>query len=187
MRLETPSDGSQILETLDLEGFRCGRQFTRDQRNWKTGEFWVRKLWYARIMPSFGPHAELICASAKDVKHERESQPDWHRATLTWTPEGHQPSSVTCDIETDPVAEAVQNLTLLPTDGAVSLDGIGYFLALDTIEVTSKVTFSNPRSKSWRLVEAALIDTVAVILDTQPRSHGKKLLETFRRYTQRDG
>jgi hypothetical protein len=180
--LKRPELNQQIFSALNLEGFRTGRHTLYDKDGGELSKRWVRGLWMAYVSPSFEPPAEL--AVAYDDK-------ECVRGALTFS-ESDIPfrdlTTVCAEFPrgwSDPVTNIIQNVNLFDLNGGMSLDGIGYFLQVDTNACEVALDFSMPQTPAMIDLESALFEAAQEIVRSSNGVQENKFLNIWARYLKR--
>jgi len=146
-----PPSGDDLVRLFGLEELRIGRHYLRDTDRARMGSVWVESLWYADIVPSFHERSVLCVIAAKGEAFRNKTTPNWHKAVFA-TPF----QSAVVEIEADPVAHALNGFDLFRPSGVMSLDGIGYKVAFETLELRGSLTLGNPSQPKLVALESAL-------------------------------
>jgi hypothetical protein len=155
-----------------LDGLRVGRH--RPDREGVTGEqdFWVQSIWRARVLPAFDADAFLAvvtCAApwqpaadprpgawerCKRLLRARPAPPTvaWRKAVLSL-----QGETTTAALADDPVGAALREVDLFETYEYGSLDGISYWLDIETWNLRACLSFGNPQVPSLQRLAKALL------------------------------
>jgi hypothetical protein len=128
-----------LARLFGLEELRIGRHYLRDTDRARIGSVWVQSLWFADVVPSFHARSVLCVIAVKGEAFRNKTTPDWHKAVFA-TPF----HSAVVGIDTDPVANALNGFDLFRPSGVMSLDGIGYKVAFETMELRGSLSFGNP-------------------------------------------
>jgi hypothetical protein len=134
-----------------LEELQIGRHYLRNADRARIGSVWVQSLWYADVVPSFHARSVLCVICAKGEAFRNKTTPDWHKAAFA-TPF----QSAVLEIDTDPVADAFNGFDLFRPSGTMSLDGIGYKVVFETLELRGSLGFGNPSQAHLVALESAL-------------------------------
>jgi hypothetical protein len=150
-RDDSPPSGDNLSRLFGLEELRVGRHYLRDADRARTGSIWVQSLWYADVAPSFHDRLILCVICAKGEAFRNKTTPDWHKGVFA-TPF----QSAIVDIEKDHVVDALNGFDLFRPSGEMSLDGIGYNVLFETLDMRGSLSFSNPMQPHLVTLESAL-------------------------------
>ncbi len=168
---------ARINAKLQTDGLRAGRHILRDERRWKTGEFWVVGLWVVTVLPSFDPPAVLT------VVHERERIRGAFGVAAS--PDRVSTSVVSIDYSpgwSDPVAQVLHELDLFDFDGGLSLDGISYELQIATLASKTQISFSNPVTRHLIALQQALFWVAEEMVNRVGTQPEHKYLTIWQKY-----
>jgi hypothetical protein len=155
---DAPLTGAQVARLFGLEELRAGRHYLRDADRARVGSVWVQSLWHAEVVPSFHARSVLCVICAKGETFRNSATPDWHRAAFA-TPF----QSAVVEVDRDPVADALSGFDLFRPGGAVSLDGIGYKVVFETLEMRGSLSFGNPSQPDLVALESALYSLASLV------------------------
>jgi hypothetical protein len=162
----------QLSHALGVPELRCGRHALRDQKGWLDDKIEVGYLWHALVMPSFHPWAAIGLVHMKQSEFRGKDHPSIMRAAMVvFDQEGGQArASSATEVNSDPLAEEIRGLQVLPGTKSVFLDGIGYRICTSDWEVEATIHLHNPRSASLRAVEKSLFQ-IATTIQSQTGNH----------------
>jgi hypothetical protein len=95
---------------------------------------------------------------AKGEDFHKNTTPDWHRAAFATPFE-----SAVMEVDLDPVPDALNGFDLFRPSGVMSLDGIGYKVVCETLELRGSLRFSNPSQPHLIALESALHSLAAQV------------------------
>lgn len=148
----------QLCQALGVPELRCGRQALRDQRGWLDDQIDVGYLWHALVMPSFHPWAAVGMAHMDESEFRGKKHPSVIRGAVVLFDRGQVQMRGwgAADVGTDPLAEAIRGVQLLPAIKSICLDGISYRICTSDYEINATLEIHNPRTASLRAVEQSL-------------------------------
>lgn len=148
---DAPPSGGDLAPLFGLEELRIGRHYLRDTDRARIGSVWIQSLWYADVIPSFHTRSVVCVIAAKGEEFRKKTTPDWHKAAFA-TPF----HSTVVEMDTDPVANALNGVDLFRPSGVMSLDGIGYKVVFETMELRGSLSLGNPSQPHLVALESAL-------------------------------
>jgi hypothetical protein len=169
---DCPPSGADLARLFGLDELRIGRHYLRDSDRARIGSIWVQSLWYADVAPSFHARSVLCVIAAKGEAFRDKTTPDWHKAVFA-TPF----QSAVVEIDTDPVANALNRFDLFRPSDVMWLDGIGYRVVFETLELRGSVGFGNPSRPHLVALESALHSLASQVAG---RSNVKELGEAVK-------
>jgi hypothetical protein len=178
-RPKLPPSRDELAKLFGLEDLRIGKHFLRDADRSRVGSIWIESFWYAEILPSFHDGSALCVARAKGEVFRNNTTRDWHMAAFATT--SHSAFS---DIVDDPVASSLGGLNLFHADGNFTLDGIGYKVSFETLNLRGCLDFSNPTQPSLVSLESTLN---LVAAEVAQRSGVQELIATIRTWDEYAG
>jgi len=173
---DAPPSGGDLARLFGLEELRIGRHYLRDTDRARVSSVWIQSLWYADIIPSFHARSIVCVIAAKGEEFRKKTRPDWHKAAFA-TPF----QSAVVEVDTDPVADALNGFDLFRQSGVMSLDGIGYKVVFETLELHGSLTFGNPSQPRLVALESALHSLASQVAR---RSNAKELGEAVEVWNQ---
>jgi|JI10StandDraft_1071094.scaffolds.fasta_scaffold934141_2 hypothetical protein len=157
--LKSEEERAENLATaLGFNDFRPGRHVLRDERNWKSGEIDVARTWVGFRIPSF---IATTAVMRFDITTHKQKDKEQGAYRLTGICDFDRNSAEPKNLRTHREAlgeDAVINLLTTPPlnnqEWRLTLDGIGYILAVQTMTLNSVITFYNPKEQSLvKLIE----------------------------------
>ena len=164
-----PTDDA-IAAALGIEDLRLGRHFLRDEGGKRAGSIWLDTYWMLRVKPSFDDHGLVGVAAAHGEESKGVKPPGWIKAVLSCAD-----ALVVWDIEADPLPPFLSRLPLLRSCGSMFLDGVGYELRSNSLDVHANLRFSNPVAFEFVTFEAACLQLAQRIA----RASGNQALIRF--------
>ena len=175
-------DDADIAVSLGIENLRVGRHYLRDEDRARVGALWLDTFWILRVLPSFDHHGLVGVAAAHGEKFRGKTSSGWMKGFLA-----SNGSIAFQELETDPLPHVVARLPLLQKSKSMFLDGVGYQLRIESLQIKSTLDFANPT-----LPELVAVETTCwELADKIARESGEKSLtaftKTWQRYHERGG
>ena len=161
----TEPSTQQMSQALGVPELRCGRHALRDHKGWLADEIEVAFLWHALIMPSFHPAAAIGMVHMNESGFRGKRHPSVIRAAVVLfdRDDGQVRGWSATEVNSDPVAEAIRGIQLLPGIKSMSLDGITYRISTSDWEIDASFHMHNPRTASLRAIEQSLFEVANTV------------------------
>jgi hypothetical protein len=116
-------------------------------------------------MPSFHPWAAIGLVHMDQSEFRGKEHPSIMRAAMVlFDREGGQVRGWSAtEVNSDPLAETIRGLQVLPGTKSVFLDGISYRVCTSDWEIEATIHMHNPRSTSLRAIEQSLFQVASTV------------------------
>jgi hypothetical protein len=177
----------QLSQALGVPELRCGRHALRDQKGWLDDEIEAGYLWHARVMPSFHPWADIGLVHMDQSEFRGKEHPSITRAAMVlFDREGGQVLGWSAtEVESDPLAEAIRGIQLLPGRKSMSLDGISYRICTSDWEIEASFHMQNPRTASLCAIERSLFSVASAVQKHTGNDQIALYLNSWQEYLER--
>jgi hypothetical protein len=184
---ETPSanlpDDAAIAASLGIEDFRVGRHYLRGEERVRIGAVWLDTFWVLRVLPSFDDHGLLGVVTAHGEEFRGKTSPAWIKGFIA-----SGASFAVQTLEADPLPPLLAHLPLLQRSNAGFLDGVGYQLRMESVELSGTLDFGNPTLPELIAIEKSCLELADRIALASGHSSLANFTTTWREYTrQRSG
>lgn len=172
---ELPDDAS-VAAALGLGGLRVGRH----RAPGRVGGMWLDTFWLLHIRPSFDPPGLIGVATSHGDKPRDAASTGWIKAILA-----ANNSMAVHHLESDPLPHLVEHVPMLRASQSGFLDGVGYGLRLQTMEMSTSIQFWNPTYPELVAIERSCWE-LAETISRQSRDDAlTAFVEAWRQYLER--
>ena len=132
---------------LGLDELRTGRHICRDDDRTRIGELWCPYFWTIRAIPTFNEHVMITVVEMEGRDSPRFKTKGWRKAAISAEGEFEVLTNVSRNVE-----PCLDGLQLLLPSGNLTLDGILYEFAIQSVELRGTFSFGNPNNAGWALL-----------------------------------
>jgi hypothetical protein len=174
----------QLSQALGVPELRCGRHALRDYKGWLDDKIEVGYLWHAFVMPSIHPGAAIGMVHMDESEFRGKKHPSVIKAAVVIfdRDDGQVRGWSAAEVNSDPVAEAIRGIQLLPGTKSMSLDGISYRVCTSDWEIDASFHMHNPRTASLKAIEQSLFEVASTVQKHTGNDQIAVYLNTWQEY-----
>jgi hypothetical protein len=177
--VNVPAD-ADVAKSFGLDDLRVGRHYLRDKQQARIGAIWIDTFWMLHILPSFDHHGLLGVAVAHGEDFRGNKSSGWTKGFLA-----SDESTAVQELETDPLPDLLARLPLLQKSTSMFLDGVGYQLRIESIQIKGTLNFGNPTLPELVAVEKSCWELAAMLARQSRNKSLAAFTQTWRRYHER--
>lgn len=178
---------NQLSQALGVPELRCGRHSLRNQKGWLDDKIKVGYLWHALVLPSFHPGAAIGMVHMDESEFRGKKHPSVIKAAVVLfdRDDGQVRAWSAAELDSDPVAEAMRGIQLLPGTKSMSLDGISYHICTSDWEIKASFHMQNPRTAALCAIEQSLFDVASAVQKSTGNDQIAVYLSSWQEYLER--
>jgi hypothetical protein len=138
-------------------------------------------------MPSFHPWAAIGMVHMDESEFRGKKHPSIIKAAVVLfdRSDGQVQGCSAAEVNSDPLAEAIRGVQLLPGTKSVYLDGISYRVCTSNWEIDATLHIHNPRTASLRAIERSLFQVASTIQKHTGKDELAAYLTSWQEYLKR--